>query len=417
MKSSRYLDIFEEATLYFLLFLLPFSIAAVEIGSSLLIAAWIFRRLHPNMRAQTIWFEPSLRTLLLSVGIFLLICATSIIRSDYPKISLAGFVGKWLEYLLLFIVLADLGCRPKVIQRTAWACMASALFVITECLTQEWLGKGLFRGYPIGVYSRMTGPYHNPTDLATYFSFIVLFTFGYAAFLKRRIRWIVWMLGLLSLACFARTMALGAWIAFTMAIGLVLLPWDKLLRRRALLLIVLLVIGAGVVFKWTGRAHTVLSLSDGGTKDRKAMWSTAMLMIYDRPFLGHGVNTFMANYMRYWVGEERMPRYAHNCYLQMAAETGLVGVGAFLAVLGVLTAQLIRAYKKQRDLIQRRVFLGLAAALCAFVIHAAVDTNFYSLRQSALFWIFAGLTVGFSFRLSLSEAQGGGQLAGKMPDR
>ncbi len=417
MKGARFLDIFEEATLYLLLFLLPFSIAAVETGSGLLIIVWIFRRLHPKMQAQTIWFEPRLRTLLLSVVVFLLVGAVSIIRSDYPKISVEGFVGKWLEYLLLLIVLADLGHRPKVIERTAWACSASALFVVIECATQEWFGKGVFRGYSVGVYSRMTGPYHNPIDLATYFSFIILFLIGYAVVSKRPIRWMVWTAVFLGLLCFARTVALGAWIAFAMAMGLVFVPADRLLKRCAFLLLSFLVLGAGFFLYRTGVAPTVLSLSDTGTTDRWAMWRSAVFMIHDRPFFGHGINTFMANYLRYWVGGERMPRYAHNCYLQLAAETGLVGLGAFLAVLGGLTAQWVHAYKKQRDLIQRRLSLGLAAGLCAFAIHAAVDTNFYSLRQAALFWIFAGLTVGFSFRSSLSGALDGGQLVGNMLDR
>ena len=405
MKSVRFLDLFEEVVLYFLLFLLPFSIAAIETGSCLLIAVWVFRRLHPTTRPQTIWFQPEMRTLLLAVGFFLLVVALSIIRSDFPKISIIGFVGKWLEYLVLLIVLADLGCRPKVVQRTAWACIGSVFFVIVECATQQWFGKGLFRGYSIGIYSRITGPYHNPIDLATYFSFIILFLVGYGTLIKRHVRWIVWILVFISLMCFAQTLALGAWIGFATGIGLVFMPWDKHLRRRALLLFLLFIIGACFFLYRSGLTHAVLSLSNVGTTDRKAMWQSAVWMIYDRPWLGHGVNTFMSNYLRYWVGGEHMPRYAHNCYLQMAAETGLVGLGAFLAVLGGLTARLIHAYQKQRDLIQRRVFLGMAAGLCAFVIHAGVDTNFYSLRQAALFWIFAGLTVGFSFRSSYQSPQ------------
>ncbi len=400
MTTVWFLDLFEEVVLYVLLFLLPFSIAAGEIGSCLLIAAWVVRRLYPATRLQTIWFQPALRSLVLAVGFFLLVAALSIIGSDFRKISLVGFVGKWLEYLVLLVVLADLGCRKKVIQRTAWVCGASAFFVIVECLTQEWFGKGLFRGYSIGVYSRITGPYRNPIDLATYLSFVILFLVSYAAVLKSRIRWLVWMIVLFSLIVFARTLALGAWLGFVMAIGLVLLPWDKQLRRQALLLFVLFIIGAWFFLYRTGLMHAVFSLSDIGTTDRKAMWRTAIAMIIDRPWLGHGINTFMSNYLRYWVGGEHMPRYAHNCYLQMAAEAGLVGLGAFLAVLGGLAVQLIQSCRRKCDPIQRRVLLGMAAGLFAFAIHAGVDTNFYSVRQATLFWVFAGLAVGFSYRLS-----------------
>jgi len=125
------------------------------------------------------------------------------------------------------------------------------------------------------------------------------------------------------------------------------------------------------------------------------MWQAAGGMIKDRPLLGHGINTFMANYLTYWVGGERQPRYAHNCYLQMAAETGALGLVAFLALLWGMGVQVRRGVRTTTSR-ERFLLLGLATGLLAFVIHAAVDTDFYSLRQAALFWVLAGCAVGVS---------------------
>ena len=127
------------------------------------------------------------------------------------------------------------------------------------------------------------------------------------------------------------------------------------------------------------------------------MWQAAVGMIKDRPVLGHGVNTFMANYLHYWVGGEKQPRYAHNCYLQVAAETGLVGLASFLALLGLLFAQLLRTVRHLQSN-EQLMLVGLIGGLVAFVIQAGVDTNFYSLRQAALFWTLAGLALGVSER-------------------
>jgi len=90
-----------------------------------------------------------------------------------------------------------------------------------------------------------------------------------------------------------------------------------------------------------------------------------------------------------------MPRYAHNCYLQVAAETGFVGLAAFLALLGMLFWHLIR--RAMRSEAQLAILLpGFIGGLLAFVVQAGVDTNFYSLRQAALFWVLAGVAVGLS---------------------
>jgi O-antigen ligase len=143
-----------------------------------------------------------------------------------------------------------------------------------------------------------------------------------------------------------------------------------------------------------------VSLSDVGTKDRVFMWQTAWHMIQDRPVLGHGINTFMANYLTYWVGGEQQPRYAHNCYLQMAAETGLVGLAAFLWLLWLAFARMGRALTRAPASGDRTILAGLVAGLLAFAIQAGYDTNFYAMRQVAIFWVLAGLAVGLSARLT-----------------
>ena len=51
----------QRGALYATLFLLPFSKAAVEIGSVLLIIGWLFERLDPQTRRRTVWLRPSFR--------------------------------------------------------------------------------------------------------------------------------------------------------------------------------------------------------------------------------------------------------------------------------------------------------------------------------------------------------------------
>ena len=175
--------------------------------------------------------------------------------------------------------------------------------------------------------------------------------------------------------------------------------WRAALRRPGpvLVLVTVVLLGGGFLLGRQGRPlGDVVVLHDIGTRDRWAMWQAALGMIRDRPIVGHGVNTFMANYLDYWVGGERMPRYAHNCYLQVAAETGIVGLAAFLWLLAALFLRLGRAARVPPFDASRLLLSGLCAGLVAFAVQAGVDTNFYALRQAALFWVLAGMAVGLS---------------------
>jgi O-antigen ligase len=386
---------FQEGSLCVLLFLLPFSKAAIEIGFGLLLLGWVLERVDSRTRGDTVWRRASFRPLALALAGFLGVCALSILGSRHLPESLSGLINKWAEYLLFFVIAADLGARPGVVRRVAWVFAASSVFVVVEALSQELFGTGIFRGYRWIVYQRMTGPYENPIDLATYLMVAIPLLLGLAAVQPRRpARAVLWTLIAILLACFGRTLAFGAWLSFLAAFAL--LVWRRTpLRRQAALTVLAALLAAGFFVARRGEWR-IVSLSDVGTQDRIYMWQTALRMIHDRPMLGHGINTFMANYLDYWVGGERMPRYAHNCYLQMAAETGLVGLAAFLWLLWRVFARMWRALRAAGGSRERALLAGLAAGLLAFVIQSAYDTNFYAMRQVALFFVLAGLAVGLS---------------------
>ena len=395
---SRLSSTLQEGGLYVLLFLLPFSISTIEVAFGVLLCCWLYERWSRRTRQDTIWTRQSLRPILWSMGAFLAIGALSILVSDHPQHSLKGLVTKWAEYLFYTVLVAELAARPNVVRRSAVVIAASACFVVIEAVTQELWGHGVFRGYPLTMYSRMTGPYHNPIDLAIYFMAVSGPLLAAGLLERGARRWGSWAVLGLVMACFGRTLALGPWVALAVACVAVMMPAERRFRRAGMVLLGLMA-AAAAYFLWrTHLTHAVFTLSDPGTSDRRFMWESALRMIRDRPLLGHGLNTFMANYLDYWVGGERMPRYAHNCYLQTAAETGLIGLAAFVWMLWQVGAR-IKASLGPPATEERLLLVGLATGWAAFVVHAGVDTDFYSVRQAALFWIMSGLGLGLGARL------------------
>lgn len=403
-EKARYrtlAEIVQEGSVYVLLALLPFSKAAIEILFGFLFIAWLVARIDPRTRQDSFWLRRSSRPLAVAVVGYLAACALSIAVSSAPWLSVKGFIGKWVEYLLLFVIMADVGRRAVVWKRSLTVLAVSSLIVFMEAMTQLWLGRGLLRHYPLMMYGRVTGPYENPIDLATYLMVVLLCLLigPWRHVAGRALRWVA--LGAL-LWLFAATDAQGAWLAF--CVGLVAMMGAAPAFRHKGLVWLLAALGAAVTaLSLSGHLKGALSFSEAGKMDRWLMWQAALGMIHDRPWLGHGVNTFMDNYLRYRVGGELWPRYAHNCYLQVAAETGVVGLAWFLGLLAALFARLSKALA-QLEPERGLLLLGLFGGLVAFVTQAAYDTNFYAMRQATLFWVLAGLALGLSERPASSTS-------------
>lgn len=413
-RIGRAARLLETGSFFALLLLLPFSKAAVELSFGGLLIGWLIERLDPATRADTIWLSRALRPLAGALLVFFAVCAASVLVSAFPVKSLHGLIGKWAEYLLLLVIAADVSRRPAAakwgLPVLAWSSLGVAAYGVIQILFV--LNTRVYDYHPLWYYRRMLGPYETPIDLATYLMVVIFVLLGYAITRRGLVRWGVGGLIALHAACLANTHAVGAWLGACAGL-LVMSAVSPRLRRHGLVLLALAAVVATVGLSRQGRLGQLAALSDIGVQDRWAMWQAALGMIRDRPILGHGVNTFMANYLTYWVSGERQPRYAHNCYLQVAAETGLIGLAIFLILLGLLFARLVSGLappaavrpRGQRAALPARewseaqfLVVGGLGGLVAFAIQAGLDTNFYSLRQAALFWMLAGLAIGWRHR-------------------
>ena len=123
----------------------------------------------------------------------------------------------------------------------------------------------------------------------------------------------------------------------------------------------------------------------GGDSDRFRYWLAAWKMINAHPFLGIGVGTFMANFSKFLPGSNIS--YAHNCYLQIWAETGIFALLCFGGFVVSVAYFGIKKFIISRDFI----LLGLLSGVVGFLVHSFFDTDLYSLRLAILFWVWVGL--------------------------
>jgi putative inorganic carbon (HCO3(-)) transporter len=189
----------------------------------------------------------------------------------------------------------------------------------------------------------------------------------------------------------------GAWIGA--AIGLLVLVGaiDRKIVRRGLLLGLVLV---GLAFiaaapDRTELAKRVLSIpSFKANQDRVFLYRTTWRIIVDQPLFGTGLNTFSHVYDLYRLpGDVNAPEqpFAHNIFLNMAAEGGVVG----MVVFGALVFQGLRlGWEWRRRLTESRDGILATAVLAGFVgmmTHQLFDGTLISVHLGAGMWLFLGI--------------------------
>lgn len=88
----------------------------------------------------------------------------------------------------------------------------------------------------------------------------------------------------------------------------------------------------------------------------------------------------------------------------MAAEIGALGLGAFLALMGVLFYSSVKILPKINYDFTGAVLNGSMAGLIGFLVQSFFDTSFYSVQLSNLMWLFMGLIIA-ARSLSLAKVR------------
>jgi O-antigen ligase len=121
-------------------------------------------------------------------------------------------------------------------------------------------------------------------------------------------------------------------------------------------------------------------------------------MVRDYPLTGTGAGSFASTYPMYDSGKIGFwyYKYAHNDYLQFAAEFGLPGLAMLAAIVLLSLWQAVRAQLERHDRMMRGLGCGVLMAIVALLIHTAVDFNLQIPANAATFVVI--LAMGWQTR-------------------
>ena len=382
-------------SLYIIAFFFPISKAVIEISSTLAIACWIVKKSLQRKNIPTTHLN-------LAIFVYLAICFFSIFISSNLKISSRTFFGKVLQDVIFFFVIVDTLNSERRIRNFLYILFCSSLVLGVDGIYQHFTHKDFIRHRRNLEIPRIYATFPTPNDFGCYLITIIPFlvTIFFTKFRFKVVRFLLGGLFILLFTCLIMTVSRGAWYAF-MASALFLGVWIYPIGVFFLLLTLFIIITQPLyptVIKErlddTFLGFDATTLSDAGSVERKIFWQAGWKMFMSRPWIGMGLGTFMFNFKRFVIETYREgPAYAHNCYLQMLSELGLIGLASFLLILILFFYKGIKIILNRQKTFSWYMLLASLAAVLGYSVQMAVDTIFYSLDLGILFWILLGLGV------------------------
>ena len=130
------------------------------------------------------------------------------------------------------------------------------------------------------------------------------------------------------------------------------------------------------------------------TDFRRRVALDSLRMLRDHPAFGVGLGNFEIAYPPYQSFPSDLTiDFAHNDYVQAAAETGLVGAALIVSALALFFRLALHNAGRCLESGHGWVQLGAALGCCGLLVHSFVDFNLHIPANAAWFAVLAGVAV------------------------
>lgn len=355
---------------------------------------------------------------------FALICLFAIslllstVFSRDPQLATGKFIRFLCEGLVLYFLVVNVVRDEKMLRKSMWAILLAAAFMAALSVYQQATGTldnlywglaqrgGVFAigasGQEVLLRTRAAGSIGEQNRYAQ----ILLVTLPFAVFFFRHakhrlIRWASLGSAVLVLAGIVLTFSRGAFIAT--AILAVLMAMLRLIKWWHLALAVLVVSSYIAIhepdyltrMQSLAQVHTLFGSShtrptaDFSAQERLIGNIASIHVFTKHPIIGVGRGVYAKYFATpevFRLGLRQVKNYpSHNLYLNIAAESGLLGFILFFSVVGVIAVRLYRQYKV--NLIGNPETRDLAACFLLGIFAYLLTGMFLHLAYERYFWL------------------------------
>jgi O-antigen ligase len=293
--------------------------------------------------------------------------------------SMLSEFNTWYIYPLM-VAISFLLCRDeKRLTQYVWGMLAGGALVVLWGINHHFMRPATDAGKPSGAY----GLYENHND----FTFIALTLLPYAWLLVRNTPKFLPRAFLVAtcIGCATAIMiSLSRGGILVLALEVIMIAWLSMRGGKRVMVLGVLLAAAPVAV-----IHQFNAREEGTTNDytaetaktsRYELWTAAGRMVVKHPLLGVGSRRFKEFSSDYnEISHDNKGKVAHNTFLEIAAGSGLLGIGSFVAMLWYSLAPLYRTLKSNVQSVSPLTSIRMAtfvASIC-IIVRANLDVKIF----------------------------------------
>ncbi len=256
-------------------------------------------------------------------------------------------------------------------------------------VNESYVDMKLNAGMPGRVFSVFDNPNAFGEVLVILLPVVLALVFCSKHFVSRVAALGVFCVGALALVM---TYSRAGWVGFAFSLVVFVFLWDiRFVPICAVLALCALPLLPATVLN---RISTITNLSDSSTSSRFPLYAATIDLIKKSPVRGAGLGTaavqkFIADHRLYYAPAPFV--HAHDIYLQVWAETGLVGILTFVAGMWSCVRGGICAVANTKCHEARLITVGSVAALCGAMVCGIADYLWNYPRVMCIFWFLIAL--------------------------
>jgi O-antigen ligase len=374
----------------------PWSQAILEIGTAVLFVCWgvlAMRRQYAEIHWNWLYLP------LLGLGA-LAMEQLAFGLTAYPYLTKIELL-KWGAYVLLFFLALQSFRTEKQLKQFVWFLVVFGFVVSLFGIIQHFTFNGkLYWFVTLTSPARPFGPFVDSDHFAGFVELIA--PLGLAVLLFRAYRReqlpLLLLFTIVPIGALILSTSRGGIIGLFLEIALlVYLARAHQIGKKQLLGATALALVAGTFIVWLGMSEAIErfeQLTHGGiTKDlRASMYHDSWKIFVDHRWVGTGLGTLIAVYPHYATFFNGLTvDHAHNDYLELLVDTGLVGGFCGLAFISLLFWRGFANIRFAETRFSRAIVAGSLAACAGMLIHSLVDFNLHIPSNALIFVLLAAM--------------------------
>jgi len=375
----------------------------LEIGASLLSVIWIFLAYRdPEI---TIQWNPLNWPILGFIGIGALqLVPHGSANPFFTRVELLRFSA----YFIIFFLTSQAFRERDDFVKLTWFLVLLGFSVGLLGIIQYFTSPDTIywiRSLPEG--GTVFGPYVNRNHFAGFVELVAPVGLALLVFrgMRRELFAITGLLTIIPVGALIFSGSRGGIVcfAFEVAVLALLARTRKGLRGATMIAVAFVGMASIALIAWLGAGKAIERFSKTRIGDvtlsrRASMFRGAEHIFLDHPVKGVGLGTIVTVFPSYDTGYDgRVVDHVHNDYIEVLAETGILGGLCGVAFLWLLFTGARKSFTAEQGHFSRALHAGAIAALCGILLHSCVDFNLHIPSNALLFLLQAYLATSMPF--------------------